>query len=31
MFFVRYARSELARRRGRPIVTVSGLAVGVAG
>jgi ABC-type antimicrobial peptide transport system permease subunit len=30
MFFVRYARSELARRRGRTIVTVSGLALGVA-
>ena len=30
MFFLRYARSELARRRGRTIVTVSGLAVGVA-
>jgi ABC-type antimicrobial peptide transport system permease subunit len=30
MFFVRYARSELARRRGRTIVTVAGLALGVA-
>jgi len=30
MFFVRYARSELTRRRGRTIVTVSGLALGVA-
>ena len=30
MFFLRYARSELVRRRGRTIVTVSGLAVGVA-
>ena len=30
MFYLRYARSELARRRGRTIVTVSGLAVGVA-
>jgi hypothetical protein len=30
MFFLRYARSELGRRRGRTIVTVSGLAVGVA-
>jgi ABC-type antimicrobial peptide transport system permease subunit len=30
MFFLRYARSELARRRGRTIVTVSGLALGVA-
>lgn len=30
MFFLRYARSELARRRGRTIVTVCGLAVGVA-
>jgi ABC-type antimicrobial peptide transport system permease subunit len=30
MFFVRYAWSELARRRGRTIVTVSGLALGVA-
>ena len=30
MFFVRYARSELTRRRGRTIVTVAGLAVGVA-
>jgi ABC-type antimicrobial peptide transport system permease subunit len=30
MFFARYARSELTRRRGRTIVTVSGLALGVA-
>ncbi len=30
MFFLRYARSELGRRRGRTIVTVSGLALGVA-
>ena len=30
VFFVRYARSELTRRRGRTIVTVSGLALGVA-
>jgi ABC-type antimicrobial peptide transport system permease subunit len=30
VFYLRYARSELARRRGRTIVTVSGLAVGVA-
>jgi ABC-type antimicrobial peptide transport system permease subunit len=30
VFFVRYAGSELARRRGRTIVTVSGLALGVA-
>ena len=30
MFFLRYARSELVRRRGRTIVTVCGLAVGVA-
>ena len=30
MFFVRYAWSELTRRRGRTIVTVSGLALGVA-
>jgi putative ABC transport system permease protein len=30
VFFLRYARSELARRRGRTIVTVSGLALGVA-
>jgi putative ABC transport system permease protein len=30
VFFVRYARSELVRRRGRTIVTVSGLALGVA-
>ena len=30
MFFLRYARSELGRRRGRTIVTVSGLGVGVA-
>ena len=30
MFYLRYARSELVRRRGRTIVTVSGLAVGVA-
>jgi ABC-type antimicrobial peptide transport system permease subunit len=30
VFFLRYARSELTRRRGRTIVTVSGLALGVA-
>jgi putative ABC transport system permease protein len=30
MFFVRYAASELTRRRGRTLVTVSGLALGVA-
>jgi ABC-type antimicrobial peptide transport system permease subunit len=30
MFFARYARSELTRRRGRTSVTVSGLALGVA-
>jgi putative ABC transport system permease protein len=30
VFFLRYARSELAHRRGRTIVTVSGLALGVA-
>lgn len=30
MFYVRYARSELVRRRGRTILTVAGLALGVA-
>jgi len=30
VFFVRYTRSELVRRRGRTLVTVSGLALGVA-
>jgi len=30
MFYVRYLRSELVRRRARTILTLTGLAVGVA-